>query len=66
MPSLERKINPSGADCKILKCLLSCGSFLHLLDDCPDIWENMDKKKNMGIEHRKVLCHSDRSILDGP
>ena len=25
----------------------------------------MDKKKNMGKKHRKVLCHSDRSVLDG-
>ena len=60
---LRKKINPSGADGKILKCL-SCGSFRHLLDDCPDSWENMDKKKNMGNEHRKELCHSDRPVLD--
>ena len=55
---VRKKINPSGADGKILKCL-SCGSFWHLLDDCPDSWENMDIKKYMGNEHRKVLCHSD-------
>ena len=61
---VRKKINPSGADDKILKCL-SCGSFKHLLDDCPDSWENMDKKKNMGNEHRKVLCHSDSAVLDG-
>ena len=61
---VRKKINPSGADGKILKCL-SCGSFRHLLDDCPDSWENMDIKKNMGNEHRKVLCHSDRAISDG-
>ena len=61
---VRKKINPSGADGKILKCL-SCGSFRHLLDNCPDSWENMDIKKNMGNEHRKVLCHSDRAISDG-
>ena len=61
---LRKKINPSGGDGKILKCL-SCGSFRHLLDDCPDSWENIAKKKNMGNEHRKVSCHSDRPILDG-
>ena len=60
----RKKINPSGADGKILKCL-SCGSFWHLLDDCPDSWENIAKKKNMGNEHRKALCHSDRAVLDG-
>ena len=61
---VRKKINPSGADGKILKCL-SCGSFRHLLDDCPDSWENMYKKKNMENEHRKVLCHSARAVLDG-
>ena len=58
---VRKKINASGADGKILKCL-SCGSFRHLLDDCPDSWENIAKKKNMGNEHRKVLCHSDRAV----
>ena len=24
----------------------------------------MDKKKNMGIEHRKALCFGDRAVLD--
>ena len=61
---LRKKINPSGADGKILKCL-SCGSFGHLLDDCPDSWENIAKKKNMGNENRKALCQSDRAVLDG-
>ena len=56
---VRKKINPSGADGKILKCL-SCGSFRHWLDVCPDSWE-----KNMGKEHRKALCHSDRAVLDG-
>ena len=60
---VRKKINPSGADDKILKCL-SCGSFRHLLDDCPDSWENI--AKNMGTEHRNALCHSDRAVLDGP
>ena len=61
---VRKKINPSGADGKIPKCL-SCGSFPHLLDDFPDSWENMDKKKNMGNEHRKALFHSDRVVLAG-
>ena len=61
---VRKKINPSSADSKILKCL-SCRSFRNLLDDCSDYWENMDKKKNMGNEHRKAFCHSDRVVLDG-
>ena len=40
---LKKKINPSGRDGEVLKCK-SCGSFRHLLDDCPDSWENMGKK----------------------
>ena len=24
----------------------------------------MDKKKNMGTEQRKALCHGDRAVLD--
>ena len=60
---VRKKINPSGADSKILNCL-SCGSFRHLLDDCTDSWENIAKKKNMGDEHRKALCHSGRAVID--
>ena len=61
---LRKKINQSGAGSKILKCL-SCGSFGHLLNDCPDSWKIWTKRKNMGNEPRKALCHSDRAVLDG-
>ena len=37
-----KKMNPAGADGKTLTCN-SCGSFRHLLPDCPDSWENMSK-----------------------
>ena len=40
---IKKKINPSGRDGEVLKCK-SCGSFRHLLADCPDSWENMGKK----------------------
>lgn len=35
-------MNPAGADGQTLTCD-SCGSFRHLLQDCPDSWENMAK-----------------------
>ena len=40
---MKKKINPTGRDGEVLKCL-SCGSYRHLLDHCPDSWENMMKK----------------------
>ena len=40
---IRKKINPTGLDGEILKCL-SCGSYRHLLNHCPDSWENMRKK----------------------
>lgn len=40
---LKKKVNPTGSDGRIILCH-SCGSFRHLLDDCPDSWENMEKK----------------------
>ena len=41
----RKKINPIGANGKPLLCN-SCGSYRHLLEECPDSWENM-KKKNV-------------------
>ena len=40
---MKKKINPTGHEGKVLKCL-SCGSYRHMLDHCPDSWENMMKK----------------------
>ena len=37
-----KRINPTGSDGFILKCY-SCGSFRHLLENCPDSWENILK-----------------------
>ena len=35
-----KKVNPMGADGQRKTCV-SCGSFRHMLSDCPDSWENM-------------------------
>ena len=40
-----KRINPTGSDGCILKCY-SCGSFRHLLENCPDSWENILKKNS--------------------
>ena len=37
---LTRSMNPKGAEERTLTCI-SCGSYRHLLPDCPHSWENM-------------------------
>ena len=37
-----RKMNPLGKDGRALTCK-ACGSFRHMLPECPDSWENMRK-----------------------
>ena len=38
----RRKMNPTGPDGKPLTCRV-CGSYRHLMKDCPDSWENIKK-----------------------
>ena len=40
-----RRMNPTGSDGNILTCL-SCGSYRHMLSECPDSWENLSKKES--------------------
>ena len=40
---MGKKRNPVGMNGKLLKCK-SCGSYRHLLAECPDSWENMENK----------------------
>jgi transposase InsO family protein len=42
----SRPINPSGPDGQPLTCR-SCGSYRHLLRECPDSWENRESKVNV-------------------
>ena len=39
---LVHKMNPLGKDGRALTCK-ACGSFRHMLPECPDSWENMQK-----------------------
>ena len=35
-------MNPTGQKGKVLTCI-ACASYHHLLNDCPDCWENISK-----------------------
>ena len=35
----QRPLNPPGLDGKLLRCS-ACGSYRHLIKNCPDTWEN--------------------------
>ena len=48
-----KRINPPGSDGCLLKCY-SCGSFRHLLDKCPDSWENLGKKSSSDDKSKPV------------
>ena len=39
---VQRKVNPPGKDGRPITCR-ACGSYRHLIADCPDSWENQDK-----------------------
>ena len=42
MGNKTRNVNPIGNNGNVLTCA-ACGSFRHLLGDCPDSWENLEK-----------------------
>ena len=50
----ERKMNPLGYDGKPKLCF-SCGSFLHFVVDCPDSWENSDRRKVDSQSENEVI-----------
>ena len=55
----RKKINPTGLDGDVLKCH-SCGSFRHLLDECPDSWENMEKQSAGKVKDTESMNQGDR------
>ena len=56
----QRQINPTGANGKILTCL-SCGSFRHMIANCPDSWENLGKV-NL-VENKGNAFDNDNIVL---
>ena len=49
-----KRMNPVGSDGRTLTCR-SCGSFRHLVADCPDSWENMATRVNITEEEENVV-----------
>ena len=57
-------MNPTGADGHILRCK-SCGSYWHLVANCPDSWKNMAKVNIVKDENivlftgfqKEEVCH---------
>ena len=47
---------------EVLKCK-SCGSFRHLLNDCPDSWENMRKKADKENTEKSQSQSDPRKIV---
>ena len=57
---VTRPINPKGPDGNSLTCLC-CGSYRHMLTDCPHSWENLSK--SAGESRTRALHWRDRAIL---
>ena len=51
---LERPVNPTGSDGNLLLCL-ACGSFRHLVADCPYSWENRGAAQVHAVRHRDAV-----------
>ena len=62
---MGKKRNPVGMNGKLLKCK-SCGSYRHLVAECPDSWENMEKNTRE-TKHYYVLNqrNSEKRISKG-
>ena len=62
---MGKKRNPVGMNGKLLKCK-SCGSYRHLVAECPDSWENMEKNTSE-TKHYYVLNqkNSEKRISEG-
>ena len=54
MSHIRKKKNPAGSNGRPLTCS-SCGSYRHLVRECPDSWENMSKINNSAEEEHMVL-----------
>ena len=60
---MKKKLNPLGSDGKILLCY-SCGSYSHLIAECPDSWENIVKWKTSEF-NVELRGQSDEDKLKG-
>ena len=61
-PRMEKKINPTNDKGETLVCP-SCGSFRHLLADCPDSYENMKKNRVFAVAAEEETSKEEGSCL---
>ncbi|CAG2194669.1 unnamed protein product [Mytilus edulis] len=52
--TVKKSINPKGSDGTLLTCS-SCGSFRHMMANCPHSWENMQERVNITEEEEVVM-----------
>ena len=50
----ERRMNPTGQNGKVLTCI-ACGSYRHLLNECPDSWENISKTNYIETDDGRTI-----------
>ena len=59
---IEKPLNPTGPDGKPFLCS-SCGSFRHMLQECPDSYENMKKRKQEGNVFSNDVLIASKGLL---
>ena len=47
-------MNPNGQNSKVLTCI-ACGSYRHLLNECPDSWENISKTNYIETDDGRTI-----------
>ena len=62
MSLIRKKKNPVGSNGRPLTCR-SCGSYRHLVRECPDSWENMSKM-NTSVEEEHMVLFIGNSLGD--
>jgi len=62
-PNIKKKINPKGENGEILICP-SCGSYRHLLADCPDSYENQAKLKSKAFAAEAIKDIAEENTED--
>ena len=59
----RKRRNPLGANGRLFLCK-SCGSYRHLIADCPDSWENMNNLKGNEIRNNQLVLFTKHETDD--